>query len=74
MSKKLTKSEINKRIADQEYKKIERDLIPLLKNHGERALVWGVTKWVYKIRQKNKWLKQKTEAEKELKELKNKLK
>jgi len=74
MSKKLTKSEINKRIADQEYKKIERDLRPLIKKHGERNLAWGLSKWIYKIRQKNKWLKQKAEAEQELKELNNKLK
>ena len=74
MTKKLTKSEINKRIAKQKYKKIEKDLRPLIKKHGERALVWGVTKWVYKIRQKNRWLRQKEEAEQELRDLSKKLK
>ncbi len=73
MVKKFTKSEINKRVAEREYRVIERALRPLIRKFGEKALVRGTTKWIYKVRQRNKWLKQKRDVEKNLADLSKKL-
>lgn len=74
MTKKITKHQKLVIEKVKTFKVIRKEIKELVKKYGQDNVRYSLNKWLTEERDRRYWLKQKGDAEKELREIKKKLK